>query len=174
MTRRPRLLAVLLTAAALTVPGCSRVIDEEPVPDPAVPAICGGPGIVARFPYAVRVGAEFVGPQGVSVQQTVSVYGDPDAAQVAYQATRDGLSCSEGTVSDLSVVLTPAEDLRVDVGGYQATGWRVGSDVFDVVLVAVQDDAVVMNFTFLAPAGQSAGLPDPLVISRTGVQKLIG
>jgi hypothetical protein len=46
--------------------------------------------------------------------------------------------------------------------------------VFDVVLIAVQDDAVVMNFTFLAPAGQTAGLPDPLVISRTGVQKPIG
>ena len=31
-----------------------------------------------------------------------------------------------------------------------------------------------MTFTFLAPEGASAGLPDPLTITRGGVGKLVG
>lgn len=162
----------LLTAAEV---GPGYTPGEDPTPDPATPAICGGPGIVAQFPIAVRAGVAFDGPSpGLLVQQTVSVYGDSDTAQVAYQAGRDGLSCSEGTVAGDPVVVTPAEDLRADVGGRQATGWRIGGGAFDAVLVAVQSDEHVMIFTFISPAGDPAGLPDVLAVSRTGLQKFGG
>jgi hypothetical protein len=148
---------------------------REPVPDPSVPAICGGPGVVARFPSAVRVGVGIAGPSdGVLVQETVSVYGDEATAEAAYRANVEGLSCSEGTSPDGPVVITPAEDLSVDVPADESTGWQIGGTGYDLVLVAVRNDEVVMNFAFVAPEGRSDGLPDPLAISRTGVQKLTG
>jgi hypothetical protein len=148
---------------------------QEPVPDPSVPAICGGPGVVAQFPSAVRVGAGFVGPtDGVQVQETVSVYGDEGTAEAAYQANLEGLSCSQGTAPDGPVVVTPAEDLAADVPADQSTGWQIGGSGYDLVLITVRSDKVVMNFAFVAPEGGSDGLPDPLVISRAGVQKLTG
>jgi hypothetical protein len=148
---------------------------REPLPDPSTPAICGGPGVVAQFPDAVRVGAGFVGPtEGVLVQETVSVYGDEATAEAAYQANLDGLSCSEGVAADGPVVLTPAEDLVADVPADRSTGWQIGGTGYDLVLIAVRNDEVVMNFAFLAPEGRTDGLPDPLVISRAGAQKLTG
>ncbi|MHA6796453.1 hypothetical protein ACVGVM_23515 [Pseudonocardia bannensis] len=130
---------------------------------------------MARFPAAVRVGTALDGPvAGVPVRQTVSVYGDEGTARAAHQANADGPACSEGTLSGQPVVITPAEDLQFDVGGEQATGWRVGGESFDVVLISVQTRELVVNFTYLSPAGAPTGLPDPLVISRTGVQKLAG
>jgi len=104
----------------------------------------------------------------------VSVYGDEATAEAAYRANLDGLSCSEGTSPDGPVVLTPAEDLSVDVPADESTGWQIGGSGYDLVLIAVRDDEVVMNFAFVAPEGRSDGLPDPLAISRTGMQKLTG
>jgi hypothetical protein len=34
-------------------------VGDEPKPDPSTPAICGGPGTVSQFAYAVRVGTAF-------------------------------------------------------------------------------------------------------------------
>jgi hypothetical protein len=147
----------------------------EPQPDPTAPAICGGPGVVAQYPIAVRVGAGFDGPlEGVFVQQTVSVYGDVATADAAYQAYLDGLSCSEGNSSGDPVVLTPAEDLSVDVPADRSTGWQIGGPGYDLILIAVRSGELVVNFAFVAPEGQSADLPDPLSISRAGVEKLAG
>ncbi len=130
---------------------------------------------MAKFPSAVRVGVGFVGPtDGVLVQETVSVYSDEATAEAAYQANLDGLACSQGTAADGPVVLTPAEDLAADVPADRSTGWQIGGTGYDLVLIAVRDDEVVMNFAFLAPEGRTDGLPDPLVISRAGVQKLTG
>ena len=100
------------------------------------------------------------------MQEAVSVYADRSTAQQAFDAGVAGLDCSQGTMSGRPVVVTPGEDLTVDVGGREARGWRVGGDGFDVVLIAVHSDEVVMTFTFLAPEGASAGLPDPLAITR--------
>lgn len=162
----------LITAADV---GAGFVAGTEPEPDPAVAAICGGPGVVARFPDAVRVGVGLDGPGGTAtIQETVSVYADKATAQKAFDASVSGMDCSQGEAGGKPVVLTPAEDLTVDVGGGQATGWRVGGDGFDVVMIAVHSDEVVMNFTFLTTEGGSAGLPDPLAVTRGGVQKLVG
>jgi len=148
---------------------------EEPRPDPAAPAICGGPGVVAQFPSAVRVGAGFVGStEGVFVQQTVSVYGDAATAEAAFRANEQGLACSQGEASGSPVVLAPAEDLVVDVPADETTGWQVGGDGFDLVLIAARSGELVVNFAFVAPEGRSAELPDPLAISRAGVEKLAG
>jgi hypothetical protein len=154
--------------------GPGYVPGEEPRPDPAAPAICGGPGIVAQFPVAVRVGAAFDGAPGVQVTEAVSVYEDAGTAQAAYQAGLDGLSCGEGTVGGESVTISPAEDLTFDVGGEQATGWILGNEEFDAVLVTVQSDAVVWNFTYLAYGDTLAALPDVLEVSAAGVEKLGG
>lgn len=162
----------LLTATEI---GPGFTVGDEPKPDPAVPAICGGPGTVSQFPYAVRVGTAFerAKPQQL-VQEAVSVYGDAATAEQAYRFGVAGMDCSEGSISGKPVVLTPAEDLRGDVGGQEATGWRVGGEGFDVVMISVRSDTLVMTFTYLAAEGQSDRLPDPLATTRAGVQKLAG
>lgn len=108
------------------------------------------------------------------VQETVSVYGDAATAEQAYRFSAAGMDCSVGMVGGKPVVLTPAEDLRVDVGGEEATGWRVGGEGFDVVMISVRSDTIVLNFAYLAAEGRSELLPDPLTTTRTGVQKLVG
>jgi hypothetical protein len=148
-------------------------VGEEPKPDPAQPAICGGPGVVAQFPYAVRVGSAAQNAKGL-VQETVSVYGDAGSAAAAYRASVAGMSCSQGSVGGEPAVLAPAEDLRADLPYAEATGWRVGGRGFDVVMISVRQDSVVMNFTVLAPEDGLPALPDPLVVARDGAQKLLG
>ncbi|GAY07101.1 hypothetical protein [Pseudonocardia sp. N23] len=145
----------------------------EPKPDPAAPSVCGGQGVVARFPDAVRVGVAFEGGSA-RVQEAVSVYPDKATAQAAYDHSVAGLDCGQGSVGGKPVVVTPGEDLRIEVGGAQATGWRVGGEGFDVLLITVHSDEVVMTFTWLTPEGGSPGLPDPLAVTRSAVGKLVG
>jgi hypothetical protein len=148
---------------------------QEPRPDPATPAVCGGPGVVAQFPSAVRVGASFDGPRpGVLLQETVSVYGDVGTAEAAYQATLDGLGCTEGALSGEPVVLAPAEDLTVDVPADRATGWQLGGQGFDLILISARSGELVVTFAFISPLGDPGDLPDPLAVSRAGVEKLVG
>ncbi|GAA4689502.1 hypothetical protein GCM10023215_27220 [Pseudonocardia yuanmonensis] len=160
----------LLTPAEI---GPGFAAGEEPRPDPATPALCGGPGVVAQFPYAVRVGAAAESANGL-VQEAVSVYGDEASAAEAYRASVAGMSCSEGHVDGRPAVIAPAEDLRADLGHDEATGWRVGGQGFDVVLISVRDAEVVMTFTVLAPEDGLAALPDPLSIAQAGTRKLLG
>jgi len=160
----------LLTPAEI---GPDFAVGDEPKPDPATPAICGGPGVVAQFPYAVRVGAAAESRTG-RVQEAVSVYGDSGSAAAAYRASLAGMECSQGTVGGKPVVLAPAEDLLADLPYDEATGWRLGGEGFDVVMISVRDDTIVMNFTVLAPEDGLSALPDPLTIARAGTQKLLG
>jgi hypothetical protein len=146
---------------------------EEPRPDPATPALCGGPGVVAQFPYAVRVGTAAESSNGL-VQEAVSVYGDEASAAEAYRASVAGMTCSEGHVDGRPAVIAPAEDLRADLGHDEATGWRVGGEGFDVVMVSVRDGEVVMSFTVLAHEEGLPALPDPLTIAQACTQKLLG
>ena len=72
-------------------------IGERPRPDPTATAVCGGPGVVARFPHAVRVATAFDTPGGEGrVQERVSVYADTTTAQAAYDAGAAGLACCGG------------------------------------------------------------------------------
>jgi hypothetical protein len=160
----------LLTPAEI---GPGFTAGDEPKPDPAQPAICGGPGVVAQFPYAVRIGAAAERGRGL-VQETVSVYGDAGSAAAAYQASLAGMDCSEGSIGGKPVVLAPAEDLGFDLPYDEATGWRIGGDGFDVVMISVRDDAVVVNITVLAPEDALPTLPDPLVVAQAAAQKLLG
>jgi hypothetical protein len=146
-----------------------------PVPDPSTPAPCGGPGTVARFPDALRVGSTVTGPvDGFIVQEALSVYGDADTAQAAFRAGVAGLDCGQGTLHGEPVVITPAEDLQVDVGGDRASGWQVGSDATDAVLVLVQAREAVFTFAYVAPAGTApADRADPLALTRTAVQRVL-
>uniref|UniRef100_UPI0015F0477C hypothetical protein n=1 Tax=Pseudonocardia pini TaxID=2758030 RepID=UPI0015F0477C len=160
----------LLTPAEI---GPGFTAGDEPKPDPATPTLCGGPGVVAQFPYAVRVGAAAENATGL-IQETVSVYGDDGTAEAAYRASVEGMSCSQGTVSGRPAAIAPAEDLTFDLPYAEATGWRVGGEGFDVVMIAVRDGSVVMNFTVLAPEDGLSALPDPLVVAQNGTQKLLG
>jgi len=147
---------------------------DPPVPDPSTTAPCGGPGTVARFPDALRVGSTVDGPPGFVVQEALSVYGDAATAQAAFRAGVAGLDCGQGTLHGASVVITPAEDLRVDVGGDRASGWQVGSDAIDAVLVLVQVQEAVFTFAYVAPAGTApAGRPDALALSRAAVARTL-
>jgi hypothetical protein len=162
----------LLTPADL---GPGWTIGEEPVPDASAPTPCGGPGVVAQFPDAVRVGTVLVGPEpGFLMQETLSVYADVDTAEAAFAANELGLECGQGSLDGSSVVIAPAEDLQFDVGGDQALGWRIGAADFDAVLVSVQVREGVVTFIYVSPVdGDPAALPDVLEASRTGVDRIL-
>lgn len=160
-----------LLAADDIGPGYTR--GDDPQPEPSTPTPCGGPSTVAQFPNAVRVGVSHDGPQAASVTETVSVYGDQATSDAAFAAVHDGLACGQGTIGAESVVITPREDLRADVGGDQASGWRVGGDRFDAIYISVQIGPAVVNLVFLAPTNvDTSTLPDPLPIAARGVQKI--
>jgi hypothetical protein len=149
-------------------------LGEEPVPDPSGNAACGGPGVVAQFPDAQRVGVAMDGPvEGIFVQELVSAYGAIATADAAFEATVAGLDCSEGSLGPLPVVITPAEDLQFDVGGDRALGWQIGSDGLDIVLVTAQVQDVIVAFVFAAPVDTDpVALPDRLALARLGVDRI--
>jgi hypothetical protein len=148
--------------------------DAPPVPDPATPAVCGGPGTVARFPDALRLGSTVDGPPGFVVQEAVSVYRDAATAQAAYTAGVAGLDCRQGTLHQAPVAITPAQDLRADVGGDRAAGWHVTSDALDAELVLVQAREAVFAFAYVAPPGTPAtARPDPRALSRVAVARML-
>ncbi|HXV92398.1 MAG TPA: hypothetical protein VD813_03795, partial [Pseudonocardia sp.] len=164
--------------AALIQPGDlgpGWTVGDEPVPDPSTPAACGGPGVVAQFPDAVRLGTALAGPQpDVLAQETVSIYADPDTARAAFLANAEGLACSEGTLGDRPVVITPAEDLTFDLGGEQALGWQAGTEDLDLLILSVQAQEAVVTFTYVAPTGFDwSVVPDRLGLSRTAVGRLL-
>jgi hypothetical protein len=153
-------------------PGWQRA--APPVPDPSTPAPCGGPGTVARFPDALRVGSTLNGPAGGVVQEALSVYGDADTAQAAFRAGLAGLDCGRGTLHGDPVDIAPAQDLRADVGGDRASSWHVGSGAVDAVLVMVQAREAVFVFAYVvAPDAAAAARPDALALSRTAVARVL-
>jgi hypothetical protein len=154
-------------------PGWQR--GAAPVPDPSTPAPCGGPGTVARFPDALRVGSTVDGPAGGVVQEALSVYGDADTAQAAFRAGLVGLDCGQGTLHGAPVSIAPAQDLRAGVGGDRASSWHVGSDTVDAVLVMVQAREAVFAFAYvMAPgAGPPEARPDPVALSRAAVARAL-
>ncbi len=147
---------------------------DPPVPDPSAPAPCGGPGTVARFPDAMRVGSTVEGPAGAVVQEALSVYGDADAARAAFRAGTAGLACGRGSLHGTSVTIAPAQDLRAEVGGDSAAGWRAGSDTLDAVLIVVQAREAVFAFAYVTPAGAPpAAGPDPVALTRAAVARAL-
>ena len=148
---------------------------DPPVPDAAAPAPCGGPGTVARFPDALRVGSTVDGPAaGFVVQEALSVYGDADTAREAFRVSAAGLDCGRGTLHGAPVTIAPTQDVRADVGGDQASSWRAGSDAVDAVLVVVQGRQAVFTFAFVAPAGTApTARPDPVALSRAAVARAL-
>lgn len=147
-----------------------------PVPDPATPAPCGGPGTVARFPEALRVGSTVDGPAGGVVQEALSVYGDADTARAAFRAALAGLDCANGTLHGDAVSIAPAQDRQADVGGDLASSWQVGSPTLDVVLVMVQAREAVFAFAYVVPvaaAAQPGARPDALALSRAAVARAL-
>ena len=152
----------------------------EPVADPTVPAVCGGPGVIAQFPYAVRVGAGFDAPaQGVFVQEAASVYPDPGTAQAAYRATTGGLSCAEGTVAGVPVTLSADAGLTDGIGAdgigvEESAGYRLSGNGVELRLVSARAAELVVTFVFIAPQGRTGDLPDVAAVAATGVRKLTG
>jgi hypothetical protein len=148
---------------------------DPPVPDAAAPLPCGGPGTVARFPDALRVGSTVDGPAaGFVVQEALSVYGDADTAREAFGTSAGGLDCGRGTLHGAPVAIAPAQDVRADVGGDQASSWRAGSDAVDAVLVVVQARQAVFTFAYVTPANTApTARPDPVALSRAAVARAL-
>ena len=147
---------------------------EPPLPDPSAPAPCGGPGTVARFPDALRVGSTVTGPAGLVVQEALSVYDTAATAQAAFRAAVAGLSCSAGTLHGAPATIDAAQDLRAEVGGEQASGWRVGSDDGEAQLVVVQARQAVFAFAYVTPPGAASGdRPDARALSRVAVARTL-
>jgi hypothetical protein len=144
-----------------------------PLPDPATPAPCGGPGTVARFPDALRVGSTVDGPPGFVVQEALSVYRDTGTAQAAFRV-RTGRECGRGALHRSSVTIAPVQDLRAEVGGDTASGWEAGSAALDAALVLVQAREAVFAFAYVAPAGTAPeACPDARALSRMAVARTL-
>lgn len=154
--------------------GPAWVTGEPPLPDPSAPAPCGGPGTVARFPDALRVGSTVTGPAGLVVQEALSVYDTADTAEAAFRAAVTGLSCAQGTLHGVAATIEPAEDLQAVVGGDRASGWRVGSEGGEAQLVVVQARQAVFTFAYVMPPGAgSADRPDARALSRVAVARTL-
>ena len=156
-------------------PGWQRGV--PPVPDPSTPAPCGGPGTVARFPDALRVGSTVDGPAGGVVQEALSVYGDAATAQAAFRAGLAGLGCGQGTLHGASVTIAPAREVQADTGGDRASSWEARSDTVDAVLVMVQAREAVFVFAYVTPAAPPgaapAARPDALALTRAAVARAL-
>lgn len=165
----------LLRAALLSLDDVGPGYAPAPPPDPeAVPA-CGGDGVAAAFPRAVRlgVGLEHAGA-GLAVRQSLEVHPDPVAAGLAFDAGAAGLDCARGELGGAPVVVSEPLDLGADIGGDRALGWQLGVDGSEMLIVAVQLGEAVVTFSFVAPAGSDLDdRPDALGLTRTGVQRIL-
>ncbi|WP_143172226.1 hypothetical protein [Pseudonocardia thermophila] len=150
-----------------------RVAPEQPLPNPSVPAVCGGHSVIARFPDAQRVGVALLGSRsGERVQETLSVFGDRTTARAAYDAYAEGLDCTKGSLSGTPVTISEPEDVRDRVQGDRATAWTLTGSGFRALLVSVLTGDQLVNFVFLTPDGSSLTRVDALVLARTGVARL--
>jgi hypothetical protein len=150
-----------------------RTSPQQPTPSASAPAVCGGTGVVARFPDAQRIGTALQGATGEQLQQTLSVFSDPATAGAAFEAYADGLDCTKGNLGGTAVTISPPDDVREQVKGERATSWTLTGNGFRAVLVSVAADDKLMNFVFLTPAGGELTRLDALVLSRTGVARLL-
>lgn len=150
-----------------------RASPEQPTPNATAPAVCGGTGVVARFPDAQRIGTALQGATGERLQQTLSVFSDPATAGDAFDVYADGLDCAKGTLGGTAVAISKPEDVRAQVKGERATSWTLTGNGFHAVLISVVAQDQLMNFVFLTPAGGELTRLDALVLSRTGVARLL-
>jgi hypothetical protein len=150
-----------------------RTSPQQPTPSASAPAVCGGTGVVARFPDAQRIGTALQGATGEQLQQTLSVFSDATTAGAAFDAYADGLDCAKGNLGGTAVTISPPDDVRDQVKGERATSWTLTGNGFRAVLVSVAADDKLMNFVFLTPAGGQLTKLDALVLSNTGVARLL-
>ena len=150
-----------------------RTSPQPPTADASARAVCGGTGVVARFPDAQRIGTALQGATGERLQQTLSVFADPATARSAFDAYADGLDCTKGTFGGTAVSISPPDDVHDQVKGERATSWTLTGNGFRAVLVSVVAKDQLMNFVFLTPAGGQLTRLDALVLSKTGVARLL-
>ena len=151
-----------------------RTSPDQPTPNASAPAVCGGTGVVARFPDAHRIGTALQGAAGGErLQQTLSVFPDASTAGAAFDAYADGLDCAKGTLGGTAVTISQPEDVRDQVKGERATSWTLTGNGFRAVLISVVAQDQLMNFVFLTPSGGELTRLDALVLARTGVARLL-
>jgi hypothetical protein len=151
-----------------------RTSADQPKPNATAPAVCGGTGVVARFPDAQRIGTALQGSAaGERLQQTVSVFPDAATAGAAFDAYADGLDCTKGTLAGTAVTISGPEDVRDQVHGERATSWTLTGDGFRATLISVVAQDQLMNFVFLNPSGGELTRLDALVLAQTGVARLL-
>lgn len=150
------------------------VSPEQPAPNSAAPAACGGDGVVARFPDAQRIGTALESGAGDErLQQTLSVFADQQTAAAAFDAFAEGLACRSGALGTTKVAISAPEDVVDRVRGERATSWTLTGSGFRAVLVSVVAEDQLMNFVFLTPAGGTLTRLDALTLARTGVARLL-
>ncbi|MGI5127746.1 hypothetical protein ACQEVB_13120 [Pseudonocardia sp. CA-107938] len=150
-----------------------RASPQQPTPNASAPAVCGGTGVVARFPDAHRIGTALQGESGDRLQQTLSVFSDAATAGSAFDAFADGLDCAKGTLGGTAVSISDPEDVRSQVKGERATSWTLSGEGFRAVLISVVAKDQLMNFVFLTPNGGDLTKLDALVLAKTGVARLL-
>jgi hypothetical protein len=150
-----------------------RSSSTQPSPNSAAPAVCGGAGVVARFPDAQRIGTALQSAAGERLQETLSVFTGEQAAGAAFDAFADGLDCRSGSLGSTPVTISAPEDVQDRVRGDRATSWTLSGEGFRAVLVSVVAEDQLVNFVFLTPEGGKLTRLDALALARTGIARLL-
>jgi hypothetical protein len=104
----------------------------------------------------------------------VSTYKDASTATKAFQSGTQGLSCTQGTLSDGSAITVSApKDVSSSLGVPGALEIDIqGSNFSGQLFAAVRDNAIAVFQFQGASSADTSTVPNPLLLAKKGFQKL--
>ena len=151
--------------------------DTTFTPDNTTPAPCGQPNVATQFPPVIDVGSAAGNSDGtLFFQEELTTFKDEATATKAFQAGLQGLSCTQGTVSNGSdVTISQPKDASTTVGFAGAIEIDIQSSDFTGQLFAARNSNAIVVFQFQGVTGaDTSGVPTPEAIAKKGFQKLGG
>ncbi|MEY2434277.1 MAG: hypothetical protein QOC92_4002 [Acidimicrobiaceae bacterium] len=149
--------------------------DAQFAVDNTSPTACGQPNVGSTIPPDVDVGSTAGNTAGSAFfQEEVSLYKDAATATKAFEEGKTSVSCTQGTTGngqpialsapkDVSSTLNVKEAIEVDFETADSSGQ----------IFAIHTDTGIISFQFqAAKAVDAKTLPDALVITKKGLQKL--
>ena len=108
-------------------------------------------------------------------EEEVTVYKDASTASKAFQASKDGVSCTQGTVGSSSeqVNISPPKDVSSDFGVPEAIEIDVSGNGFEGQLFGIHSGDTIVVFSFVgSTSADTSSIPNPEDIVRQGLKKL--
>jgi hypothetical protein len=149
--------------------------DGKFTPDNTTPQACGQPNTATQFPPVLDVGSLAQDTAGTALfQEEVSTYKDAATAAQAFDAGKQGVSCTQGTINDGSAVtFSSPSDVSSDVNTPGAIEIDAQSSNFSAQLIAVRIGNTIVLFQFEAASSvDPSTLPNALTVAKNGLQKL--